>query len=164
MARNVALVAALVVLIVGGWFLFTRIFPSEQRRLEWTLEDLRKAVESGDARRCLAFISPEYDYDRMDHKALEAFAEATLRLSGQMKVKILKQEVKVLPGNKLGVSASEILSLPCPGSNLPSPVKTSWNLAFRKEGDEWKIWQIELNSLNDQALRGGLRELLRLAQ
>jgi hypothetical protein len=165
MARKFFLLVLIVVGCVCVWLLFSRLFPSEKKRLEWTLDDIRTAIESGNPQRCVAFVSPAYNYHTMDRKAMEEFAKTALALTGPMQVKTLKQEVKVLRAEEgtFGVVAGEIISLPCPGTKLPGPVKTSWNLMFRKEGKDWKVWQIELNSVNDQRV-GGLQSLVKLAE
>jgi hypothetical protein len=165
MIRKILIAAALIAAVLVAGLAVARLWPSEKKRLKHTLAEIQKAVEKGDADRCLTFISSDYDYDVMNRRALEEFAKSMLAVSGPMQIKTMQEEIQVLQGNKVGVVAGEILSLPCPGSNLPGPIRTSWNLMFRKEGDAWKVWQIELNSVNGQPIGvGGLRELMKLAQ
>ena len=163
MVRDIIIIVLVILCVVGGWLVVTRLFPSEQRRLEWTLGDIRKAVESGDPQKCMSFVSPSYDYDGMDYKALEALAKGALEISGPMQVKVLKQDAKVLQSGKDGVAASICLCSSRPGAQIPFQVTTRWNLVFQKEGKDWKLRQIQLDSVNDQPMQG-LRGLLRLAQ
>ena len=163
MVKKAIIILALIVAAVGGWLIVGRLFPSDKKRVEWTLGDIRKAVEGGDAQRCMAFVSPDYFYDNMNRKALAVFAEGVLKLSGPMNVRVLRQDVTVLAGGGFAVTAGEVLSTPRAGSDLPGPVRTSWNLTFRKEGKDWKVWQVELNSVNGERVQG-LRGLLELAR
>ena len=150
MTNRLLIVIAVLLTALLAWVVITRLWVTEKKRLERTLTEMQKAVESGDPKRCLEFVSPEYNYDGMDRRELEGFAKSVLALSGSMQIKTIKQEVQIIEHGQFGVTASEILSLPCPGSNLPGPIRTSWNLVFRKEGAAWKVWQIELNSINGQ--------------
>ena len=163
MLKDTIIIVLVILCVVCGWLLIARLFPSEQKRLEWTLEDIRKAAESGDPQKCMSFISPTYYYDGMDYKALEALAKDALALAGPMQIKVLKQDVRLLSSGKGGVVASVCLCSSRPGAQIPYQVKTSWSLMFQKEGKDWKLRQIELDSLNDQPI-GGLRGLLKLAQ
>jgi len=162
-AKWILIVLVIVAAAFGAWFAITRIFPSDHRRLEWTLEDIRKAAESGDPNRCMSFVSSSYYYDGMNRQALEEFAKGMLEISGPMQIKVEKQVATVLRDGGAAVSAGEMLSLPCPGSKLPCPVRTSWQLMFQKEGKDWKVCGVQLESVNGERV-DGLRGLLKLAQ
>ena len=162
MRRDIIIIVAVIFCAIGGWLLVMRLFPSDQKRLEWTLEDIRKAVESADAQKCMSFVSPGYHYDGMDYKVLEEFAKETLKLSGPMQIRILKQDVKV-PQDGVGVVAGICLCSSRPGAQIPFQVRTQWNLMFQKEGKDWKLRQIQLDSVNDQRV-DGLMGLLKLVQ
>ena len=150
--KIVAIVAAAVVIYLALDFLIV----TDKERLEQTIAGLEKAVEAGDAEKCIDFISPDYLFEQKTREDLLKLGQRLFEMTGPMKIKELETKLNIT--DSLAVYESQMLA------NLTDPkeemlyaagtVLSQWRLSFKKEDGKWLIYQVELLSLNKQPVRG----------
>lgn len=149
-------VVAAVVGVILVYLAVDFLVVTDKERLQRTISDLKKAVEEGDADRCISFLSPGYSFEGKTRDDLLELGKSLFKMTGPMKIRELETKLNIT--GALAVYDSQMAAtMEKPNEEMlyaAGTVLSEWRLSFRKEGDKWLIHQVELRSLNKQEVRG----------
>lgn len=147
-------IAVIALILVVAQFIVT-----DSKRVNRVLQACEQAVRNADADGVLANVARDYQYQGMDWETLRAKAAKVFRRS-QFPTTVMRNKHITLSG-EAGEVTFKILTQPAQGSALPAS-DTAWRLRLAKRDGHWWVTEIELITVNSQAL-GTLKQVMELA-
>lgn len=158
-------IVAVAVGAVLVYLLFDLLIVTDLERLERTIADLRKAVEAADAERCISFVSPDYQYEGETREQLLEIGRQLFKATGPLEIKEINRKKPRITGATAVYDSKMLVTFTRPSNDMlyaTGKALSEWRLSFRKEGDRWLVYQVELLSVNNQPFgRRGLGALPR---
>lgn len=157
--RSRLIILGIALAAAGAWLLVDWIVVTDKERVEQTLGDLARAVETNDPAALAPFLDPSFRLGGMDAETFQPWYEGVLAHLKVKRVSVYDSKVVLDDKNPDAATASVItyVILDRPAGEY----RVDWQLAFhRRTPTEWKLarvraWQpmtgaeIPLGAVND---------------
>lgn len=95
LSLNKLLFLGIIVLVVGGYFLFDLIIVNDHERVEAAIITARDACVGEDIDSLMTVVDPDYDYGSITYEQLAPLADAFFKMASLEKASITNLEIKI---------------------------------------------------------------------
>ena len=152
LTRRRLIVAAVIVAGIAAWVAVDRLWPTDAKRIDATLDRLKDAAGAANTDDVMAVIAPEFGDEEMGRERLEQEVRAFFRVAGATYVRYLRREINVT--GQLAAAEVVVFSQTDPKMTGFGTGRSRWRLSLRKYGEEWLIIEIEPVQFEAQRVHG----------
>ena len=139
-------ILALVVLLLGGWWIWRRVFVSDETRIRLQLVSMTRAVETGNLLRLEDAIAADYSDDRgLDKSTLLGGIGAYRQQYDRLFIHLSDVTVTIEPDHQKAqaVFMAKVLAKPKGSVTETEMFNDRFRLHFRKTDQGWKLCRAE---------------------
>lgn len=141
MKINAPRVIVIIVIIIAGYLVISLISKNETKVIEQLLMEAKEAVNEGNIDKCMSFILPEYNYQKVNYEGLKQRITGVLKDIKPKRIKIIKKQITM--NEKVAEVRLKVVSHPGLGSSIPYTFWTSWRFKLVKKDEKWWVAEIE---------------------